>query len=71
MSAQRAGKPLPGLYVTVDDIVQLHPADLRGFLVGIDGPKFITEDSKRGTKTLAVLISHKKWKMLNHGLEKN
>jgi hypothetical protein len=64
----RPGKPLPELHITVDDLGQLHPNDLRSFLAGIDGPKFITEDSKRGTKTLAVLISHDMWKRLNHGL---
>ena len=63
----RAGKPLPELHITVDDLGQLHPDDLREFLIGIDGPKFITSDSKRGTKTLAVLISHDKWRKLNHG----
>ena len=31
-------------------------------LLAIDGPKFITKDHK----TLAVLISHEKWKKLNH-----
>ena len=64
----RPGKPLPELHITVDDLGQLHPDDLRDLLAGIDGPKFITEDSKRGTKTLAVLISHETWKRVNHGL---
>ena len=64
----RPGKPLPELHITVDDLSQLHADDLRVLLAGIDGPKFITSDSKRGTKTLAVLISHNKWKRLNHEL---
>jgi hypothetical protein len=67
----RLGKPLSALHITVDDLGQLHPADLRGLLAEVDGPKFITEDSKRGTKTLAVLISHAKWKKLNHHREKD
>ena len=33
-------------------------------LLAIDGPKFIT----KGHKTLAVLISHEKWKIMNHRL---
>ncbi len=64
----KLGKPLPELHITVDELSQLDVDDLREILAGIDGPKFITADSKRGTKTLAVLISHEKWKTLNHNV---
>ena len=55
---------LPELHIPLADLGSLSASDL----LAIDGPKFITLDSKRGTKTLAVLISHDKWKRLNHGL---
>jgi hypothetical protein len=60
----RVGKPLSELHIPFTDLSSLSAADL----LSIDGPKFITKDSKRGFKTLAVLISHDKWKELNHGL---
>ena len=62
--AKRPGKPLSELHIPLADLGSLSASDL----LAIDGPKFITSDSERGCKTYAVLISHEKWKRLNHGL---
>jgi hypothetical protein len=64
----KLGKPLPELHITVDELSQLDVDDLREILAGIDGPKFITSDSEPGARTFAVLISHDKWKTLNHNV---
>ena len=60
----RAGKPLPELHIPLADLGNLSASDP----LAIDGPKFITSDSERGARTYAVLISHDKWKQLNHRL---
>ncbi len=40
-----------------------------GDLLAIEGPKFITYKSHRvGQRTLAVLISHDKWRTLSHNV---
>lgn len=48
------------LHILFAELGELSPAKLRA----IDGPKFIT----KGHKTLAVLISHDKWRTMNHRL---
>ena len=60
----RKAKLVPDLHVEFEKLGKLTPADL----LAIDGPKFITQDCEQGTATLAVLISHDKWRTLNHGL---
>ena len=59
----KQGKPLPEIPIPLADLCKLSASDL----LAIDGPKFITSDSERGARTYAVLISHEKWKRLNHG----
>ena len=56
-------KPVPSLCIPYAELATLTPADLRA----IDGPKFITRTGTAGVGTLAVLISHDKWRALNHG----
>jgi hypothetical protein len=46
------------LHIPFEKLGELSPKKL----LAIDGPKFITKDHK----TLAVLISHDKWRALNH-----
>ena len=58
------GKPLPDLHIPLADLGHLSASDL----LAIDGPKFITSDSYEGARTCAVLISHDKWRTLNHAL---
>lgn len=60
----KRGKPLPELHIPLADLGKLSASDL----LAIDGPKFITSDSERGARTYAVLISHDKWRTLNHNL---
>jgi hypothetical protein len=60
----RLGKPLAEFHITLAGLAKICAADL----ASIEGPKFITSSSRGGTKTLAVLISHDKWKTLNHNL---
>jgi hypothetical protein len=48
------------IHVPYKKLGELSPAEL----LAVEGPKFVTKDHK----TLAVLISHDKWKKLNHGL---
>jgi len=58
-------KPLvPELHISVAKLRKMSPADL----LSIDGPKFIMREVVRGNETLAVLISHEKWKTMNHRL---
>jgi hypothetical protein len=52
----------PDLHIPLADIPYLSASDL----LAIDGPKFITSDSMEGAKTFAVLISHDKWRTMNH-----
>ena len=59
---KRSGKPLPSLCIPLAYLGDLSASDL----LTIDGPKFITSDSNEGARTYAVLISHDKWKKLNH-----
>jgi hypothetical protein len=54
----------PSLHIPLADLVLMSASEL----LAIDGPKFITSDSYEGTRTCAVLISHDKWKRLNHRL---
>jgi hypothetical protein len=59
----KKGDPLPELDIPLTDIGKLSASDL----LAIDGPKFITNRSGvGGGATLAVVISHDKWLMLNH-----
>jgi hypothetical protein len=58
-----ARKIIPSLCIPYADLATLTPADLRA----IDGPKFITRSVRAGIDALAVLISHDKWRALNHG----
>ena len=60
----RLGKPLSEIHLTLAGLAHITSADL----LSIDGPKFITSSSKYGARTLAVLISHDKWKTLNHNV---
>ena len=58
-------KKLPReFHVELQDLGSLSAPDL----LAIDGPKFITSDGYEGATIFAVLISHDKWKRLNHGL---
>jgi len=53
------------LHVPFEKLSSISVADL----LAIEGPKFITHTSHRaGQQTLAVLISHEKWKTMNHQL---
>lgn len=60
----RIRKPVSESHIPLADIGDLSASDL----LAIDGPKFITSDSKRGVRTYAVLISHDKWKTMNRRL---
>lgn len=60
----RRGDVVPDLHISVAELRKLRPADL----LAIDGPKFIMREVVRGNETLAVLISHNKWRMLNHNV---
>ena len=65
MSRKRAGKPLPPeLHIPLADLDRLSASDL----LAISGPRFITSDSEPGARIYAVLISHDKWRTLNHAL---
>ena len=57
-------KPISSLCIPYAELATLTPADLRA----IDGPKFITRKGSTRVDTLAVLISHKRWKAFNHGV---
>ena len=59
-----AGKIHHDLHIPFEKLREISSAEL----LAIDGPKFITRDSKQGRRTLAVLISHDKWRTLNHNL---
>lgn len=60
----RLKKLSSNLHIPLADLGDLSASDL----LAIDGPKFITSDSYKGARTFAVLISHEKWKRLNHGI---
>lgn len=60
----RRGKPTPDLHISVAELRKLRPAEL----LAIEGPKFIMREVVRGHETLAVLISHDKWRTLNHNV---
>ena len=60
----RLKKLSPNLHIPLADLGDLSASDL----LAIDGPMFITSDSFEGARTFAVLISHDKWKRMNHGL---
>lgn len=57
------------LHIPFEKLGELSPKQL----LAIDGPKFITHkcitpENHVGQQTLAVLISHDKWKTMNHRL---
>lgn len=60
----RLRKPLSELHVTLAGLRKMTSADFQA----IDGPKFVTSSSRHGARTLAVLVSHDKWKILNHNI---
>ena len=57
---ERVKKLVPDLHIPYEKLGELSCADL----LAIDGPKFIV----RHRKTLGVLISHDKWRTMNHRL---
>ena len=52
------------LHISLAGLRKLRPTEL----LAIDGPRFIMREVVPGNETLAVLISHDKWRTLNHNM---